>query len=88
MTIINFANKWELIRDKKNRDKFFVRLKKIGEKHWSGKKKSGKNFVTCKIFSHFSPTFFSPIRYMHYQNVYGHQTWHGLLSIKSHDTLA
>ena len=66
MVIINFANKWEIIiiiRDKKNRDKFFVRWKKIGEKYWSGKRKSGKNFVTCKKFSHFSPTFFSPIRY-------------------------
>ena len=72
MVIINFANKWEIIiiiRDKKNRDKFFVRWKKIGEKYWSGKRKSekissGKNFVTCKNFRHFSPTFFSPIRYL------------------------
>ena len=37
----------------KNRDKLFVRWKKIGEKYWSG-----KNLVTCKKFSHFSPTFF------------------------------
>ena len=67
MVIINFANKWEIIiiiRDKKNRDKFFVRWKKIGEKYWSGKRKSGKNLVTCKKFSYFSPTFFSPIRYI------------------------
>ena len=28
----------------------------------SGEKKSGKNLVTCKKFSYFSPTFFSPIR--------------------------
>ena len=73
MVIINFANKWEIIiiiRDKKNRDKFFVRWKKIGEKYWSGKRKSGKNFVTCKKFSHFSPTFFSPIRYILFE-----RTW-------------
>ena len=66
MVITNFANKWEIIiiiRDKKNRDKFFVRWKKIGEKYWSGKISSGKNLVTCKKFSHFSLTFFPPIRY-------------------------
>ena len=38
--------------------------KKIGEKYWSGKRKSGKNLVTCKKFNYFSPTFFSPIRYI------------------------
>ena len=61
MVIINFANKWEIIiiRDKKNRDKFFARWKKN-----RGKRKSGKNLATCKKFSHFSPTFFSPIRYL------------------------
>ena len=32
----------------------------MGEKYWSRKRKSGKNFVTCKKFSHFSPTFFFP----------------------------
>ena len=66
MVIINFANKWEIIiiiQDKKNRDKFFARWKKIGEKNWSGKRKSGKHLVACKKFSHFSPTFFSPIRW-------------------------
>ena len=49
MVIINFANKLEIIiiiRDKKNRDKFIVRWKKIGEK------KAGEKFT------HFSPTFF------------------------------
>ena len=62
MVIINFANKWEIIiiRDKKNRDKFFVRWKKIGERYWSGKISSGKNLITCKKFSHFSPDFFFP----------------------------
>ena len=30
------------------------------EKSW--KNSLGKNLVTCKKFSHFSPTFFSPIR--------------------------
>ena len=63
MVILNFANKWEIIiRDKKNRDKLSVRRKKMGEKYWLGKRKSGKNLVTCKKFSHFSPTFFSPLR--------------------------
>ena len=54
--------------------------KKIGINSLSGEKKlgkntgrekesrrkisSGKNFVTCKKFRHFSPTFFSPIRYL------------------------
>ena len=37
-------------------------MKKIGEKYWSRKISSGKNLVTCKKFSYFSPTFFSPIR--------------------------
>ena len=36
---------------KKNRDKLFVRWNKIGGKYWSGKRKSGKNFVREK-FSH------------------------------------
>ena len=72
MVIINFANKWEIIiiiRDKKNRDKFFVRWKKSGkntgrEKESRGKISSGKNLVTCKKFSYFSSTFFSLIRYL------------------------
>ena len=67
MVIINFANKWEIIiiiRDKKNRDKFFVRWKKIGEKYWSGKRKLGKSFVgekfthLQKIESFFPDSFF------------------------------
>ena len=35
-----------------------------GEKKNRGKRKSGKNLATCKKSSHFSPTFFSPIRYL------------------------
>ena len=43
--------------------------KKLGkntgrEKESRRKISSGKNFVTCKKFRHFSPTFFSPIRYL------------------------
>ena len=47
---------------KKNRDKFFVRWKKIREKYWSGKRKSGENFIGEK-FSPLQKTFprlFSP----------------------------
>ena len=36
-----------------------------------GKISSGKNLVICKKLSHFSPTFFSPIRYsINYSTVY------------------
>ena len=47
-----------IIIEKKYRDKFFVSWKKIKEKYWWGKRKSGKNLVTYKKFSHFSPRFF------------------------------
>ena len=56
-----------------------VKIFKNWGKHYSGKKKSGKNtsrvkknrgkiksgkkLVTCEKFSHFSPGFFPPIRY-------------------------
>ena len=52
MVIINFANKWGMIiiiLDKKNRDKFFVRKKKIGGKILVGKKKVGEKFRWGKI---------------------------------------
>ena len=34
------------------------------EKESRGKISSEKNLVTCKKFSHFSPIFFSPIKYI------------------------
>ena len=70
---INFANKQEKIiiiieKKKKIRINSLSGEKKLGksagrEKESRGKISSGKNLVTCKKFSHFSPTFFSPIRY-------------------------
>ena len=67
MVIINFANKEEIIKRIRIRIEKKIginscQVKKIGEKYLSGKRESGKNLVTCKKFSHFSPTFFPPIR--------------------------
>ena len=45
---------------KKNRGKILV-----------GKRKSGKNLVTCKKFSHFSPTFFLPDKVVEQKNILG-----------------
>ena len=73
MVIINFPNKYKIIiiiiiiiiiKKKIGINSLSVE-KKIGEKYWSGKRKSRKKFVgeiLQKIYSRF-PDFFSPIRY-------------------------
>ena len=90
MLIINFANKWEIIiiiQDKKNRDKFFVRWKNLGEKYWSGKRKSGKNFVreklnTCKNFITFPRLFFPDKVFSCTKMIAKHLTWTFILTYR------